>query len=254
MVDFTRFRQRIGGSVEDAVRKLVNVEHFRAGSFVSMPIIYPSGSTVVLEVTTEGDRCFVSDRGGGFHEAEIYGASRYFKSEAQRIATAAQIRFDGRDMFVAEVPIENLHGAMTVVANCSAEAANAAALRLADRSDKDATEDLYLRLSSLYKARDVQKDIQINGARHKWRVSVAVLDQPELALFEPVSGAYVSAVGVVAKFQDFAARQDPPSRYGVMKSVEDLKDYYGLVAAASTKLVPVSAPDETFIDLLKAAA
>jgi hypothetical protein len=244
----------VSESVDEAVRRLVNVEHFRAGSLVSMPVSYPSGATVVVEITAQKDRCFVSDRGGGHQEAEFFGASRYFATEARRLADLAGIRFDGRDMFVAEVPRERLRGAMVTVANCSAAATNAAALRLSERADRDARDDLYVRLSSLYKTRDVQKDPQFRGATTKWRVSVAVLGgHHRPAFFEPVSGVYISAVGTAAKFNDFAATESPPDRFSVMKSRNDLGDFYGLVARASTKLLPMTSPDQTFVELLEAA-
>ena len=242
-------------SVDDAVRRLTNVEHFHAGSLVSMPVTYPSGASVVLEIAAKGGRCFVSDRGGGHQEAELFGALRYFRAEAEGVAARAGIRFDGRDIFVAEVPKEQLRGAMVTVANCSATATKFAALRLADRADRDARDDLYIRLASLYKTRDVQKDPQFTGARHKWRVSVAVLDKVHRpAFFEPVTGVYISAVGTSAKFNDFAATETPPDRFGVIKSREDLGDFYGLVAGASTKLVPFTEPDRTFVELLDEAA
>jgi len=240
-------------TVDEAVRHLTNVEHFRAGSIVSMPVTYPSGDTVVLEIAAQSGRCFVSDRGGAYQEAELYGSSRYFRTEATRIAEQAGIRFDGRDIFVAEVPRERLRGAMMTVANCSALAAQLAAFRLAERADRDAKDDLYLRLSSIYRHRDVQKDSEFRGATTKWRVSVAVLDRRRPAFFEPISGVYISAVGTSAKFNDFASIDVPPDRFGVIKSRADLGDFYGLIARASTKLVPMTAPDQTFVELLEAA-
>jgi hypothetical protein len=141
---------------------------------------------------------------------------------------------------------------MMTVANCSALAAQMAAHRLAERADRDARDDLYLRLSSVYKTRVVQKDSEFRGATTKWRVSVAVVDRPKPAFFEPVSGIYISAVGTSAKFNDFASIETPPDRFGVIKSRENLGDFYGLVARASTKLVPMTAPDQTFVELLAA--
>jgi|SRR5579864_196599 len=241
-------------SLDDAVRRMTQVDHFQAGSIVRLPVIYPSGASVVLEVVARRARCFVSDRGGGYQEAELFGALRYYRAEAQRIAELAAIRFDGRDIFIAEVPIERVRGAMVTVANCSARATHAAALRLAERSDRDARDDLYQRLSALYKTRDVQKDPEFSGARHKWRVSVAVLDKVHRpAFFEPISGVYISAVGAYAKFSDFAMVESPPDRFGVIKSREDLGDFYSLVSSSATKLVPMTAPDRTFIQLLEAA-
>jgi hypothetical protein len=115
-------RQRMSDTVEAAVRQLVSAEHFRAGSFVTMPVIYPSGASVVLEVFQQGGRFFVSDRGGGYQEAEFAGASRYYSREGKKAAEDYGIKFDGRDMFIAEVAEERLSGAFTVVANCSQSA------------------------------------------------------------------------------------------------------------------------------------
>lgn len=245
---------RVSQSIQEALSRLGSVEHFRAGSIVSLPVLYPSGSAVALEIVPNGDRCLVSDRGGGAQEAELFGASRYFKREATRVAENAGIRFDGRDMFVADVSLGRLRGAMIVVANCSAEATNAAALRLSDRAERDTQDILYDRLSRLYKTRDVQRDPELSGETHKWRVSIAVIGGDRVpALFEPVSGAYISAVGTVAKFNDFASLALPPDRFSVMKSRDDLGSFYGLVARASTKLLPISASDRTFIELLEAA-
>lgn len=254
MSDFKEVTQPLAGSIDDAIRRLVSVEHFRAGSMVAMPVRYPSGSTVVLEIVAQKDKFLISDRGGGAQDAEFSGASRYYKSEALRVASATGVRFDGLTMFIAEAPQQVLRGAMIAVANCSAEAATAALLRLSERSDNDARDELYIRLTSIYATMDVQKDAEFRGARAKWRVSVAVLGGAgPPGFFEPVTGRYISAVGTTAKFNDFAATEDPPARFGVIKSPADLGDYYSLVASAATKLVPVTAPNSTFVELLEAA-
>lgn len=251
MIEYVEISAR--QSVDEAVRRLVTTSHFAAGSIVSMPVSYPSGTTVTLEITMQQGRCFVSDRGGAFQEAEMFGAPRYFKTEAVRIAEAAGIRFDGRDMFVAEVPPENLRGAMVAVANASAEATTAAMLRAADRGDHDARENLYARLVSIYKTKDVQKDAQLIGkSNHKWRVSVLVMDKTQQWVFEPVTGNYISAVGTAAKFQDFAQIEFPPSRAAVIKSRDDMKDFYGLIAGASNRVLTMSDPDSFFEKLMAA--
>ena len=117
-------------ALDDAVRHLVAAKHYAAGTIVTMPVIYPSGSSVALDVTMQGERCFVSDMGNAFDEAEMMGTSRYFKSEATRIAESYQIKFDGRIIFVEDVPFDRVGGAMVIVANASAEAARAAFWRL----------------------------------------------------------------------------------------------------------------------------
>lgn len=252
MIDFVEVNAR--KSVDEAVRRLVTTSHFAAGSIVSMPVAYPSGTSVTLEITMQRERCFVSDRGGAFQEAELFGSTRYFKSEATRIAEAAGIRFDGRDIFVAEVPPANLRGAMVAVASASAEAVSAAMLRAADRSDRDATDELYDRLASIYRTKDVAKNVPMVGeSNHQWRISVLVADKLQRWMFEPVTGNYISAVGTAAKFHDFARVEHAPSRAAVIKSREDMKDFYGLISGASTKVLTANDPDSEFLKLLVAA-
>ena len=241
-------------TLDEAVRALVSTRHASAGSLVTMPVMYPSGSAVVLEVSMHGNRCFVSDMGTAFEESEMMGANRYFKSEAKRIAERYGIKFDGRLMFVAEAPIENIQGALVVVANASGDAARAAANKQSERHEHDEKEMLYERLLSVYRTKVVAKDAEAIGqSNHKWRISVLVKDHVNTWMFEPVSGFYITAVGTAAKFHDFAALESPPSRISVIKSREDIGDFYGLVAGASTKVVYANEPDATFEKLLEAA-
>lgn len=252
MIDF--ITHNIGNDVDEAVRRLVATEHFRGGSIISMPVTYPSGSTVVLEITGQNNRWFVSDRGGGFQECELFGSARYFRAEAERVAAHAGIRFDGRDMFVAEVPANTLHGALIVVANCSAEAARVTTLKAAVRDESDSRQELYERLSSIYKNKDVQKDAELIGtSNHKWRISVLVKDQRSRAFFEPVAHHYVSVVGTAAKFHDFVRVDNPPERIAVIKSRADLADFYGVISGASSKVIESTASNEEFSHLLEAA-
>lgn len=240
--------------LDTAVRDLVSTRHALAGSLVTMPIIYPSGATVVLEVSIHGETCFVSDMGAASEEAEMMGTSRYFKSEATRIAESYGIRFDGRLMFVAEVPVDCIQGAMVIVSNASGDAARSAANKQAERHEHDVKQMLYERLVSVYRTADVAKDAEAIGhSNHKWKISVLVRDRIGTWMFEPVSGHYVTAVGTAAKFHDFAFLENPPSRIAVIKSREDVGDFFGLIAGASSKVVQSSEPDATFAKLLEVA-
>ena len=240
--------------VEDAVKRLASARHFHAGSIISMPVNYPSGSSVSVEVSIQNGKCYVSDMGGGHNEAEMLGALKYFKNEARRVAEFHNIKFDGHDVFTAEVPVDNIRGAIVVIANASAEAAGAALLKQAERNDADARDELYDRLVSVYKNRHIEKDAKLIGAsNHQWRISVLVKDQARDWMFEPVSGHYINIVGTTAKFHDFAQMVTPPGRIAVIKSQEELGNYFGLISAASTKVVQMAAPDSTFIQLLEAA-
>jgi hypothetical protein len=241
-------------ALDEAVRSLISTRHALAGSLVTMPVMYPSGASVVLEVSIHGDKCFVSDMGAAYEEAEMMGTARYFKAEAARIADSYGIRFDGRLMFVAEVPVDNVRGAIVVVANASGDAARSAANKQAERHEHDTKQMLYERLVSVYPANEVSKDAEAIGqSNHKWKVSVLVRNSFRTLMFEPVSGHYITAVGTAAKFHDLAGLEVPPARIAVIKSREDIGDFYGLVAGASTKVLQITEPDSTFARLLDVA-
>ena len=154
-------------------RDLYRLNTFVAGSLISMPVVYPSGASVVFEITSQGDRYFVSDRGGGFQEADFMGAGRAYTREAERIAQDSGIRFDGRDMFVAEVSVDAISGALVIVANCSQQAAALAAVRAAERVYRDAKGVLISRLERVYPPKEIIKDAKvIGGSNDKWPVAV----------------------------------------------------------------------------------
>src|SRR5579883_550486 len=102
---------------EDVARQLVTVEHRPIGSFIKTPLLYPSGSTVVVRVYESASRYFVTDDGLGYQEAELLGASHIYARHARVIADNAGVRFDSQAFFVLEVPRDRLPGAVVSIAN-----------------------------------------------------------------------------------------------------------------------------------------
>ena len=242
-------------AVNSAIKKLVTVEHFHAGSVVSLPVMYPSGASVTLEVALQAGRVFVSDRGGAHQEAEFLGATRYFMREAARLAQEAAIRFDGHDMFVAEAPIERLAGAMTVVATCSANAANATAFRAAERAERHARSELYDRLAAVYGPSGFEREVELVGSgSHKWRVDAQVKRSHSSAIFDSVTRSYVSVVGTAAKFHDIGRLEAPPRRIAVVTSEQDVISWIGVLAGASDAVIEMHAANDRFTTAAKLAA
>jgi hypothetical protein len=251
MVDF--IGKKISTDVDAAIARLISAEHFVAGSLISMPVTYPSGASVVLEITSQRDRYFVSDRGGGFQEAEYMGAARAYSREAERIAQDSGIRFDGRDMFVAEVAVDSISGALIVVANCSQQAAALAAMRAAERVYRDAKEVLIERLGRVYRSEEIITDAKvIGGSNHKWPVTALVRRDGRPVVFDAVSAHYNSVVSTAAKFHDLARLDGGPKRVAVVPNIKMFGDYLGVLSSASTSVVEVGASNETYEGLLAA--
>ncbi len=241
-------------SIEDAIKRLVTVEHFQAGSIVSMPVLYPSGASVVLELSAQQGRVFVSDRGGGYYEAELIGAARAFCREADRLAGEAGIKFDGREVFVAEVPIDRVEGAMAVVASCSSQAAAFAALRAADREEKSAREALFDRLADVFGKDGYEREVAVLGAsNHRWRVDARVQRADAVAVFNSVTRQYTSAAGTAAKFYDLSRLEIAPYRVAVVASRNAMGDWYGVISSASDSVLEINAGNEQFARFARAA-
>jgi hypothetical protein len=233
--------------VDSAIRKLIAVQHFYAGSLVSMPVLYPSGASVVLEMSAQSTNVFVSDRGGGFVEAECMGASKQFLREAERIASEFGIRFDGRDMFVAEVPFNRLEGAMTVVATASSHAAAMAAQKSAERQERFAKEAMFEKLINVFGNNGFKREVEMIGAsNHKWRIDALIDAHERSTIFNSVTKSYVSAAGTAAKFYDLARLENPPRRIAVVPSFVGLGDWYGVVSGASDAVLELSAANDHF--------
>jgi len=118
-------------AVDRAVIGLVSVRHDANGSFVSTPLIYPSGSSVMVWIRRASPHFVVSDFGFAYRECALMGADTHqFHSLARSVADAAGVlmRDDAFEIMSSE---EQLVGAIRVVANCSQEAALRFAHRLA---------------------------------------------------------------------------------------------------------------------------
>lgn len=245
--------RRLSDTVDEIIRDLVTAEHFQAGSVVSMPVPYPSGATVVLEIFMQREKYFVSDRGGAAQEADLMGASRNFSREATSIAQEFGIRFDGHNMFVAEAPLTSLSGAMIMVSHCSQMAASRIALKHAERAEREMKDVLFTRLRELYVSRDVVKDAEFRGASsHKWKVAVLVTDRPRTAAFETVANHYNSVTSATTKFGDISRLETPPKRFAVVRSVEALADYIGVIGPTASRIVELGSSDETYQKLMAA--
>src|ERR1700730_15333242 len=94
--------------IENVARQLVATEHDLGGAFIRMPLLYPSGSTVVVRVAQGDGRYFVSDYGLGHQEAGLQGAAPLFMRHARPIADAAAVGFDNQAFFIIEASREQL--------------------------------------------------------------------------------------------------------------------------------------------------
>lgn len=232
--------------VESVVRQLVSFDDRVDGFYVTTPLLYPSGASVVVRADGGPDRFLVSDFGMGYHEADMMGATPQFSRHARGIAENAGVGFDDRAFFVVEVAIDQLVGAITTIANCSHEAMVIAAFRLAEKTSSDEADQLYERLIKVFDRRAVSRDAQVIGSSSTpWPVVTLVTIDGRSAIFEPVKKNHMSVVNASAKLNDIANLDHPPSRTAVVSRKDQFGTYLALLSQ-SANVIERSAPDDIF--------
>ena len=198
------------------------------------PLLYPSGSTVVVQIHRHGDRFLVSDMGMGYQEADLMGMTLLFVRNANVVAERTGVKFDQHSFFVVDATKEQLVGATVAVANCSQEAVQIAAYKLAEKKAGEAKDRLYERLLTVFSPQRVSRDYEILGAsRTPWHVAAIVRTDSKKTLFEPVANSHPSVVNAAAKFHDIALLVGAPARIAVVRNRSSFGTWLGVLSQAA---------------------
>lgn len=238
---------------ERIARDVVAIRSEQSSTLVSMPILYPSGSSVVIEVSNYGDDYFITDMGMGHQEADMMGGSRIFTQTAKVVAENSGVGFDRHAFFVAKASQSQVVGAVIAVANCSGDATTITAHKLTEKTHADNAEILYRRLVSVFSKRVVVKDYEVMGASEtSWHVAASVKTDGNVILFDAVSKHANSIASAVTKFGDISQLDHPPRRVAVVEN----KQQFGTklaVLSRTADVIELNVPDRRFKQLAEAA-
>lgn len=237
--------------IHEALRELTPVWSEDDRLCLSVPVSYPSGALVTLEVSAGRGLAMVTDRGFGRYEAEMYGADRSFGSAARRAAAAAGVSFDGHAIFVLKVPLDRLAGGMVAVANASATAAAAAIRAEISRRTEVQNETIQARLHEAFPQAKIEKKLMLPGGRAEWEAHNVVQLGDRMAVFEPVTANPQSISSKFTMFSDLLKRPDL-SLTAVVESAADLQGR-GQMLMDVAKIIEVEAPPEQYRDHAVAA-
>jgi hypothetical protein len=248
--------------IDNVARELVAAEHHVSGSFLRLPLLYPSGATVVVRVDQGEGRYFVSDWGLGYRETDVYGAGSFYLRHARHIAEKAGVGFDNQAFFVMEASREQLAGAVVTIGNCSHEAAMRAADAQAEKTFEDSKERLYERLVAVFaKETGTAKKVVAKNARvvgqssTEWPVATLVTlpGSKRATIFEPVTKHHNSVAHAAMKFQDIALLGDEaPNRVAIVHEKREFGTLLGVLSHAAN-VVDEDVSDDTIVRLSKAA-
>lgn len=239
--------------VQSAAARLVTHEVIAGGHYVTLPLIYASGSYVVIRIERAEGTFLVSDFGAGFEEAQLIGGEAIYRKVARAVAETHGIDFDDHSLLRVQVGADQLPGALATVANASQEAVGITALRVSERRHQDDSARLHDRLGRVFGKGSIARDAHVLGASNtEWLVSSLVTIGDRQVAFEPVSKHPNSIVHAAAKFSDIARLPRAPGRVAVVSDKKALGTYLG-VLSHSADVIEARVGDETYRRLVEAA-
>lgn len=222
-------------AIDVAVREIVSTAHRPEGSYVSLPVLYPSGSTVVVRVSGGPAKFLVTDFGMGHTEAEMMGCDRIYVRQARAIAQKSGVGFDEDAFFAVQVSQDQLAGAIITVGNCSSEAVAVSAFKLAEKTATDASEFLISKLETAFGHAQVSRKEKLVGAsNHEWEFAAAVKDGRRTSLFEFATKHPNSVANVAMKMGDIALLGHAPRRIVMVHSKVEMGTYLGVLAHSAS--------------------
>jgi hypothetical protein len=199
MADF-----QISKIAAQVARALIRVTDEGESARLSLPLLYPGGTMVSVEMSRLRDGFLVSDMGGARREASFLGGGdKTFARIAHEVAQRFSVRFDRNMFFDMDVTTEELVVAVVAIANAAKTAVENMALYLATVEHADFRAHLWDRLQRLYGSRSVsRKPITFRGASEEWEFDAALNIEAVPTLFELVMPNANSVNSAVAKFLD----------------------------------------------------
>ncbi len=220
--------------VDAAMRGITSIAHRAEGSYVKLPLLYPSGSGVLVRVSGGPDKYSITDIGIGYTEAELMGAGPTYVRQAKIVSQNSGVRFDEHSFFAVEVPRDRIPGAIVTVANCSSEAVALTAFKIAEKAAVDASEVLVQRLESAFGAANVVRHEKIIGAsNHEWEFAAAIKRGRRPSLFEFATRHSNSVANVSMKMGDVALLEAAPRRIVMVHNKNEMGTYLGVLARSA---------------------
>lgn len=211
---------------------------------VDVPIMYPSGATVVVEIEQNNGRFWVSDMGQGHVETEFVAAQGFYANAARRAADEFGVQFDGGSVFALWVSEARLEAAIVCVANASNNACSEAIRSASEAKGRKENERIFERISDVFGSKIVSKSADIVGRHAHWEAhNVVVFPNRKIAVFESMSLHANSVSSRFLMFSDIKAIEQDISLNAVVKDIEKLDEKAQMVGDIAN-IVAINASDD----------
>lgn len=231
--------------------RLVSWRDWGDASFISLPLVYPSGSLVTVRLTyAPGGAIRVSDSGFAFREAESFGAGRSFPNTARSVAEDYDVEVGRRSIYTDVRDPQEVERAIFDVSAASHSVAERIIANVAHDGEAAISDALHDRLDRLF-PNAVEHEGTITGASAtEWEVTAVARIDGRKAVFQAVTNYPVAVFKASTAFHDLAALENPPALISVVASKAEMGKNYSILAQAG-RVVEIGQDDDAF---LRAAA
>ncbi len=221
--------------------RLVTVRSWGDASFLSLPMVYPSGAFVTVRLTHVSGGVRVSDSGFAYRELESFGVGRSFSRTARSVSQRFDLSVGKRSIFV-DVPNEDVERAVLEVGAASRDVAEQIVDRALKEAEADISEILQEKLSRIFPDM-VDFDSKVLGASStEWEVSALTRVDGHTTVFQAVSNYPVAVYKASTAFHDISALDRPPNLVSVVASKKDMGSNLSLLAQAG-KVIEIDMDD-----------
>jgi hypothetical protein len=229
-----------------ALHGLVHVRTWGATEYVSLPILYPSGSQVTLRVIPAKGGFRVDDAGFAYRELESVGMERSFGKTAKKVAESEELETTPR-LIYAVVPESGLFRAICDVAIASRDITERIYGKIADADEAEITDYLRERLEHIFGPTNLQEGQKIIGSStNEWEVSAILHTESGLVVFQAVGNHANSIYRANTAFHDLSNLPNPPQRVAVVKDKASLGPKLNMLAQAG-RVIQGDQPDEVYL-------
>ncbi|MEM1373007.1 MAG: hypothetical protein AAGF78_01355 [Pseudomonadota bacterium] len=227
--------------------RLVSVKSWGDASFLSLPMVYPSGSFVTVRLSHVSGGVRVSDSGFAYRELESFGVGRSFSRTARTVSERFDLSVGKRSIYV-DVPNEQVERAILEVGSASRDVADQIISRAIKDAEADISEFLQEKLSRVFPDL-VDFDSKVVGASStEWEVSASTNVDGLRTVFQAVSNYPVAVYKASTAFHDIAALDTPPKLVSVVASKSEMGSNLSLLSQAGN-VVEIGLDDALLRDL-----
>lgn len=229
---------------ETIAPNLISTRNWGDASFISLPMVYPSGSFVTVRLTYAPGGIRVSDSGFAYREAESFGATRSFANSARAVVEKYGVEIGRRAIFV-DVPVDEVERAIFDVSAASKALAERIVANISQDGEAAISELLHARLDHLFPTAVEHEGKIVGASTTEWDVTAVTKVNGHSTVFQAVPNWPVSVFKASTAFHDLAALENPPTLVSVVSKKAEMGKNYSILAQAG-KVIEVGQADDVF--------